>query len=638
MLSLRSKSKAFLAPPDWRIGHIIIEAVSPSVDGGRYPVKRIVGEPCVIEADIFRDGHQTLRAVVEWRRKEEEAFNEAPMGPLENDRWRGEFVPPDIGRYVFTITAWTDLFASWASDFSKKARAGRDIASDLQEGIALLERMVRTAHDREAKLLIDSIQRLRATRGAEVALDTISRPELADVAARVGERTGATRFSSLHEVVVDRPRARFSTRYELFVRSQGTVDGHPGTFRDAKRRLPEIRDLGFDVIYLPPVHPIGHANRKGPGNSLNGNSNAAGSPWAIGDGDGGHTAIHPDLGTLDDFRRFVDTANNLGLEVAIDFAIQASPDHPWVKQHPAWFYRRPDGSIKYAENPPKEYQDVYPIDFDTADQHGLFEELLNVVSFWIEQGVTIFRVDNPHTKPVGFWEWLINGIQSVHPEVIFLAEAFTRPKMMKVLAKAGFTQSYTYFTWRNSKYELTEYLRELTQTPMREYYRPNFFTNTPDILPPILQSGGRAAFKMRLVLAATLSPSYGIYSGFELCENQAVPGTEEYLARVNAIRHENEALQHLLNLRFLETDNDQILFYAKATPDRSNVILTAVNLDPFHPHHCTAFVPPEAVGVVPGSNYRVTDLLTNATYTWSERNYVRLDPAVEPAHILKVER
>ena len=659
MLSPRSRSEKFPAPPDWRIGHIIIEAVTPSVDGGRYPAKHIAGEPCIVEADIYRDGHQILRAVVEWRRKHDEVFSEAPMVAIDNDRWRGEFVPGENARYEFTVKAWTDLFASWRSDFIKKAAAGRPLSPDLQEGISLLERMVRVADHPDAELLIDCIQQLRSNRNGTGALETLSRPELAAVASRASDRAGVTRFEPLLELVVDRPKAQFSTWYEMFPRSQGASAGQSGTFRDAQLRLPEIRDLGFDVVYLPPIHPIGVTNRKGPGNSLNGGSASVGSPWAIGAETGGHAAVHPELGTIEDFRTFVATANNLGVEVAIDFAIQASPDHPWVEQHPEWFYRRPDGSIKYAENPPKEYQDVYPIDFDTHNQRALLEELLHVVGFWIDQGVTIFRVDNPHTKPVAFWEWLINGVQSVHPEVIFLAEAFTRPKMMKVLAKAGFTQSYTYFTWRGSKYELTEYMTELVQSSMRDYFRPNFFTNTPDILPVILQNGGRAAFKMRLVLAATLSPSYGIYSGYELCENEAVPGTEEYLhsekyqlkprdwkrpgninefiARVNAIRYDNPALQDLANLRFLETDNEQIIFYAKGTADRSNIILTAVNLDPHQPHHCTAFVPPDVVGVAPGQSYRVTDLLTNAVYTWSDRNYVRLDPAAQPAHILRVE-
>jgi starch synthase (maltosyl-transferring) len=642
-----------------RPNHIVIEDVTPSVDGGRYPAKRVAGDRCVVEADIFRDGHQVVRAAVKWRRKRDEAFDEAPMLPVDNDRWRGEFVPADNARYVFTIEAWTDLFATWLADFTKKVHAARPVASDILEGIALVEKMVSDARGADRDLLQHALAQLRKTEDGAISLATFSDAEISAAAGRVGQRFGVTRFEPLLELIVDRKKARFGTWYEMFVRSQGSVPGKSGTFLDAERRLPELRDLGFDVVYLPPIHPIGHTNRKGPDNALNGDANSPGSPWAIGSEAGGHTEIEPSLGTMGDFDRFCATANRLGIEVAMDFAIQCSPDHPWVHQHPQWFHHRPDGSIKYAENPPKEYQDIYPIDFDTTDQRGLFEELERVIRFWRKHGVRIFRVDNPHTKPVQFWNWLINQVQVTNPEVIFLAEAFTRPKVMKVLAKAGFTQSYTYFTWRNTKPELTEYLTELTQTPMREYFRPNFFVNTPDILSPVLQTGGPAAFKMRLVLAATLSPSYGIYSGFELCEHQAVPGTEEYLnsekyqvkvrdwnqpgnikefvGRINSIRRDNPALQQFVNLQFLSTDNDQIMLFSKATPDKENIILIAVNLDPFNPHYCTALVPPEVVGVAPGQSYRVTDLLTGAKYVWSDRNYVRLDPASEPAHILRVE-
>ncbi len=493
------------------------------------------------------------------------------MAPLDNDRWRGEFLPTDNTRYVFTIEAWTDLFASWLADFTKKVNAARPVASDILEGIALVEKMFSSAKGPDRESLERLLAQLRNTSDGPTALAMISNAEISAVTERVGERFGLTRFEPNLELVVDREKARYGTWYEMFVRSQGREPGKPGTFHDAERRLPELRDLGFDVVYLAPIHPIGHTNRKGPGNSLNGGSNSPGSPWAIGSEAGGHTAIDPTIGTLGDFDRFNAAANRLGMEVALDFAIQCSPDHPWVREHPNWFHHRPDGSIKYAENPPKEYEDIYPIDFDTPDQRGLFEALLGVLRFWRDHGVKIFRVDNPHTKPVQFWNWLINEVQATNPEVIFLAEAFTRPKLMKALAKAGFTQSYTYFTWRNTKSELTEYMTELTQTPMKEYFRPNFFTNTPDILSPVLQTGGRAAFKMRLVLASTLSPSYGIYSGYELCENRAVPGTEEYLnsekyeikvrdwnhpgnikefiGRVNSIRRENRALQQFLNLQ-----------------------------------------------------------------------------------------
>ncbi len=651
--SRRKKLEAMLS-------HIVIEGITPMVDCGRYPAKAIAGEPCVVEADIFRDGHQLLRAAVKWRRKDEESFSEAPMAQLENDRWRGRFVPQDNARYVFTVEAWTDLYASWLADFTKKVQAGRDVASDLLEGIELLEAIRRRAAGDDLKLIAASLTALRRAPQPGTALQIAAQTALADAAARCGERFGVCTYQPLLHLTVDRPRAAFGSWYELFVRSQTPDPDRHGTFRDAERRLSDIRDMGFDVVYLPPIHPIGHTNRKGPNNSLNGGRQAVGSPWAIGSESGGHTAIEPALGTLEDFDRFVVQAARLGLEVALDFAVQCSPDHPWVKEHPQWFKHRPDGTIKYAENPPKEYQDIYPIDFDTADQSGLMRALLEVVLFWIGRGVRIFRVDNPHTKPVAFWEWLIGEVQSAHPEVIFLGEAFTRPKMMKALAKSGFSQSYTYFTWRNTKYELTEYLTELTTTGMRDYFRPNFFANTPDILSAILQTGGRPAFRMRLVLAATLSPSYGIYSGFELCENQAVaPGSEEYLnsekyqirarnwnqpgnikefiARVNAIRRGNRALHDFRNLRFLPADNDNILFYAKTSADGENILLIPVNLDPFSPQECTVTVPPEVAGAAPGQRFRVTDLLTGASYEWSQYNYVRLDPAVQPAHILRVE-
>jgi starch synthase (maltosyl-transferring) len=643
------------------LGHIIIEAVEPAVDSGRYPAKRIVGDACAVEADIFRDGHQIIRAALKYRRKRDESFAESAMVPLDNDRWRGEFVPHENTRYVYTIEAWTDPFASWLSDFRKKVVAGHDVSSDLHEGLAMIERMLPRATISDREIIARGLKQLRASQNRfSNTLNVVEEPDFVEAATRAGERQGLARHEPYLELIVDRPKARFSTWYEMFPRSQGVDPNKPTTLREAERRLPALADMGFDVVYLPPVHPIGVTNRKGPNNSLNGNDKNPGSPWAIGNASGGHDAVNPELGTIADFQHFVATAATLGIETAIDLAVQSSPDHPWVREHPEWFSHRPDGSIKYAENPPKEYQDIYPINFDSKNQPGLMQELLRVVQVWIERGVRIFRVDNPHTKPVAFWEWLIESVQASHPEVIFLAEAFTRPKMMKVLAKAGFTQSYTFFTWRNNKYELTEYLTELTRTDMRDYFRPNFFTNTPDILPPILQQGGSPAFRMRLVLAATLSSSYGIYSGYELCENGAVPGTEEYLnsekyeiktrdwhqpgnireliARMNQIRRENVALQDFVNLLFLATDSDDILCYAKWSSDRSNLVLVAVNLDPYTPHYCTVVVPPEVVGVAPGQRYEVTDLLTGANYTWSDRNYVRLDPSSQPAHIMRVGR
>ena len=635
----------------------IIEAITPSVDNGRYPVKRIVGEACVVEADIFRDGHEIIRAVVKWARVGDQRLNEAPMEPIGNDRWRGEFPLAENTRYRFTIEAWTDAYASWQADFVKKANAGRDVASDQLEGIALIEAVSKRVRGEDGKRMAAAVQKLREGDARE-AVEIVLEGEFLELMTRVGERRQANSYPGFFEVVVDRPRAMFGAWYEMFARSQGERAGVASTLREAKRRLGEIRDMGFEVLYLAPIHPIGLTNRKGANNALLTDGDVApGSPWAIGSVSGGHTAIEPSLGTFEDFDDFTAAASAAGLEVALDFAIQCSPDHPWVKEHPGWFRHRPDGSIKYAENPPKEYQDIYPIDFDTPERAALMRELHAVVMFWVKRGVKIFRVDNPHTKPIQFWRWLIDSVQAVNPEVIFLAEAFTRPKPMKALAKAGFSQSYTYFTWRNTKNELIEHFTELTQGEMPDYFRPNLFANTPDILPEILQQGGPPAFRMRLVLAATLSPSYGIYSGFELCENAAVAGTEEYLdsekyeikardwngagnikdlvALVNRIRRENPALHQLTDLRFLPADSEHILFYVKKMD--GNALLMAVNLDPFAVHECTVTVPPEVIGIAAGQSFNVRDLLTGAVYRWGEHNYVRLDPAVAPAHILRVE-
>ncbi len=643
-----------------RLSRIVIEDVTPTVDGGRYPAKRIVGDICTVEADIFRDGHQLLRAALKYRPKSAERFEESPMELVDNDRWRGQFLPSTNGRYVFTIEAWTDCFASWLRDFQKKVSAGRDVRSDLLEGIALIERLANSAGEVDRETLARCLSELRSpVSDLGAALKILSAPAVLAAAQQADERTGVVRYDPPLELVVDRRKAAFSTWYEMFPRSQSNEPGRASTLREAERWLPGVCDMGFDVIYLPPIHPIGLTNRKGPKNRLQGDGTSPGSPWAIGNSSGGHDAIEPNLGTLDDFDHFVATVNRLGMEVALDFAVQCSPDHPWVQLHPEWFRHRPDGTIHYAENPPKEYQDIYPIDFDTIDQDGLINELLRIVFHWIAHGVRIFRVDNPHTKPVAFWRWLIERVQADHPDVLFLAEAFTRPKMMKALAKAGFSQSYTYFTWRNTKNELIDYLTELTQSSMVEYFRPNLFVNTPDILTSILQTGNPSAFKMRAVLAATLGSSYGIYSGFEFCEHLAVPGTEEplnsekyeikfrdqhqpgnireYIARLNKIRRANPALQDFKNLHFLMTDNDQVLLYVKNSRDSKNVVLVAVNLDPVNVQVCTGFVPADAVGVQRGQGFRVTDLLTHAQYVWSDRNYIRLDPAVQPAHILKIE-
>jgi starch synthase (maltosyl-transferring) len=644
-------------------GSIIIDSVTPTVDCGRYPAKRIVGERCSVEADIFTYGPRAVRAVIKWRRINEEDFSETPMTLVNRglDHWSGEFSLLENARYVYTIEAWIDLFASWVADLRRRTESKQaELTSELKEGLRLIEKAHHRARSSDRSLLERYMRQLHAAAHNPMELLTIaSSNELVEAMARLLPRKDSTLYSPALEIVVDRPLARFSTWYELFVRSQGSDPGKAGTLRDAERRLRDIRKMGFDVVYLTPIHPIGHTNRKGRNNSRQAAPDDPGSPWAIGNDQGGHTAVDPSLGTLEDFDHFVKEARRQGLEVAMDFAIQCSPDHPWVEDHPDWFYSGSDGTIKFAENPPKKYEDTYPMNFDTPDWKNLWQEMLQILLFWIEHGVKIFRVDNPHTKPLGFWRWLIEQVQSRHPEVILLSEAFTRPTMMKALAKFGFTQSYTYFTWRNTKSEIIEYLSELTRSGVEEYFRPNFFTNTPDILTDILQRGGRGAFKMRLVLAATLSPSYGIYSGFELCENEAVPGTEEYkdsekyqikirdwnspgnikgfIGRVNSIRKQNPALQDLTNLHFLPADNDQIIFYRKMTKDRSNIILVAVNLDPFHPQECTVQIPLGEIGIQPGGSFRATDLLTGAVYVWTDRNYVRLDPHVEPAHILRVE-
>ena len=644
---------------------VVVESVGPSIDGGRHPVKAIVGDTLAVEATVFRHGHDRVRAAVRWQAPGDATEHETPMTLAVHglDRWRGELHLHRIGRHRFTVVGWSDPYASWVEELRKRVAAEQpDVASEIAEGVALVQRVLKQLRDeakREVGLLLE---RLREVQGnPKQVLEVVSSDAALELLARVAPREDEVRHEPELVVVVDRERARCGAWYELFVRSQGTHPTRSGTFRDAERRLPDIQRLGFDVVYLAPIHPIGRTHRKGANNRLGAAPNDPGSPWAIGSDAGGHTAIEPSIGTLEDFERFVRAADALGMEIALDFAIQCSPDHPWVRDHPEWFYRRPDGTIRYAENPPKNYQDIYPLNFDTPDWEHLWEALRDVVRFWVARGVRIFRVDNPHTKPIGFWTWLIDSIQATDPDVLFLAEAFTRPPMMQGLGKRGFTQSYTYFTWRNTKTELVEYLTELTRTDMVFYYRPNFFANTPDILPPILQQGGPPAFKSRLALAATLSPSYGIYSGYELCENAAIEGHEEYLhsekyeikvrdwnapgnindfiASVNRARRENPALRQFTNLRFLDVDNDQVIAYVKWDTGGGNSVIVVVNLDPVTPHTATVWVPPDAVGVGAGGSYGVHDLLTGARYSWGERNYVRLDPAAgEPAHILRVER
>jgi starch synthase (maltosyl-transferring) len=641
---------------------VVIENVSPELDGGRYPVKREVGATLIVEADLFKEGHDILAGRICYRAPGDESWRTAPLAFHDNDRWRGSFDLTDLGLYTYTVEAFPDLYRSWASDTRKKADAGQDVASELLEGAALLRRLAQFATEGERTTLIEAAATVGDAAAPDEALRLALDPIMVDMASSCIDPAVVTRYDRDLTVKVDRVRARFGTWYEIFPRSQGTDPTRSATFREAEARIPAIAAMGFDVLYLTPVHPIGTTNRKGQNNTLIAEPGDPGSPYAIGAPAGGHTAIEPALGTLEDFDHFEATAKAHGMELAMDFAIQASPDHPWVTEHPEWFSHRPDGTIKFAENPPKKYEDIYPINFNSEDWRGLWAALRDVVLFWARRGVRVFRVDNPHTKPLDFWVWMIRAVQLEFPDTIFLAEAFTRPKVMRALAKAGFTQSYTYFTWRNTRAEIEAYLTEITQPPVSEYFRANLFINTPDILPDILQHGGRPAFIMRLILGATVGATYGIYSGYELCENTPrYPGSEYYIdsemyqhkvwdwdrpgnivdvvTRVNAIRQANPALHLSQNLRFYGSENENIVFYGKATPDDSNIILVAVNVDPLQTHHGGVFLPPGEFGIRDDEVYEVEDLLTGATYSWYGRhNWVRLDPQVQPAHILRVRR
>ncbi len=638
---------------------IVIEGVYPELDGGRYPVKRIVGETFEVWADIFCDGHDILGAAIKYKEEDKGAWQRAPMRFVDNDRWSGCFELTRNCRYVYTIEAWTDTFESWRRDTTKKRDAGVDIDLELVEGVDHLRKAQAAATGDDAAALNQLLADLDRSTGAGARAQLLMADHAAAAMRRCGERADLTTYYRELEIVVDRRAARFAAWYEMFPRSQGTVANKGATFDDCVKRLPEVRDMGFDVLYFVPIHPIGRVNRKGANNALKAKPDEPGSPYAIGAKEGGHTAVHPELGTLDDFRRLVAAAKDNGLEVALDFAIQCAPDHPWVAEHKDWFKYRPDGTIKYAENPPKKYQDIVNIDFYGPEREAVWTALRDVVLFWVDNGVKTFRVDNPHTKPVPFWEWMIREVQTAHPDVIFLAEAFTRPKMLKVLAKAGFTQSYSYFTWRNFKQEIVEYLTELTQTECREYLQPNFFANTPDILPPILQRGGRPAFQMRLVLAATLSSVYGLYSGYELCENAAIPNTEEYadsekyqykvwdwnrpgnikdyVAALNRARRENPALQEFQNLRFYAASSDSVLFYGKMTADRANMVFVAVNLDPFEAHDATIEFPLHEMGLGAEDAFEAEDLLSGERHLWrGAHQQLRLDPAQNPAALYRV--
>jgi starch synthase (maltosyl-transferring) len=645
----------------------VIEDLEPLIEGGRYPIKRVIGEDVVVEADIFKDGHDIVAAALKWRVVGQPKWHETAMHFVDNDRWRGVFSVYENATYEYTIEAWTDVFAGWQHEYAAKFEAGlAELTSEKLEGATLLTSAAKRTKGADAKRLRELADKIRDGDNAEV--NRIAHlGELEVLMATYAARYGATQYAPAPRVIVDRVLARTAAWYEFFPRSaEGRAD-RGSTFRECLGRVDGAKAMGFNVIYFPPIHPIGLTNRKGRNNSVTPEPGDPGVPYAIGNrhlglpNGGGHKDIEPSLGTLEDFDWLEKEIRQRGMEIALDFAINCSPDHPYVAEHPEWFYKRPDGTIKYAENPPKKYEDIYPLNFRCTNWQELWEEMTSIILFWAEHGVRIFRVDNPHTKPVAFWEYLIAQVRQRFPEVIFLSEAFTRPKMMKALAKAGFNQSYTYFTWRTHKQELTEYFTELTQTEMRQYFRGNLFTNTPDILPFHLQSGGRAMFQIRAVLAATLSSVYGIYSGFELCENAALPGREEYsdsekyqlkerdwdatgnikelITKLNRIRREHRALHFYDNLRFHPVDNGALLFYSKMTPARDSIILMVVNLDPLYTQSGWVEAPIEEFGEIGSDSYEVHDLLSNDRYVWhGRRNYVALHPGVQPAHILRVRR
>lgn len=647
---------------------VVIEALSPLIDCGRYPIKRVVGDDLTVEVDVFKEGHDLVSALLKWRKKGEVAWNETPMKPLINDRWRAVCSLFENATYEYTVEAWGDVFRSWCEEFRKKFEGGvTPLESETLEGAAIVRSAAaRAALAADKKRLAELADLIEASAPAQV--DAIAHwPELEALMMAWADRSRSTEYLPYGLVNVDRERARFAAWYEFFPRSAEGLPDKGSTFRTTLGRVDDAKAMGFDVIYFPPIHPIGKTNRKGRNNSVKCEPGEPGVPYAIGNrfqkcpNGGGHRDVAPELGTLEDFDWLVGQIHQRGMEVALDFALNCSPDHPWVHDHPEWFFKRPDGTMKYAENPPKKYEDVYPLDYQNPNWRELWDELTGVILFWCGHGVRIFRVDNPHTKPVAFWEYLIAKVRAEYPDVIFLSEAFTRPKMMKVLAKVGFHQSYTYFTWRTNKHELTEYFTELAQTDMVEYFRGNLFTNTPDILPYFLQQGGRPAFMIRAALAATLSPLYGVYSGFELCEAAAVHGKEEYLdsekyqfkgrdwnapgnikefiSKLNRIRGENRAMHEFANLRFYRAENENVLFYGKMTASRDNIVLVVVNLDPWNRQESYIDVPVEAFGWMESDTYQVHDLLSDERYLWhGSRNFVVLDPHIRPVHVFRVRR
>lgn len=652
-------------PANDRLASVVISNLSPVVEGGRYPAKRVEDELLNVGADIFKDGHDIVVAIAAWRKSDEESWTEFPLNSFENDRWGASLAFSAIGSYEIKVTAWADDFLTWLHDYERRLTGDqKDFATEIEEGRVILNNAaIRAAtgksHD-DAEAIEDLTTELMKSDPKDVP-DLMKHPEVLALLARWPDRSLATTSEETITLVVESKQSSYSAWYEFFPRCAEGIEGKHSAFRDCMPRIEDAKAMGFDVIYFPPIHPIGVSHRKGKNNTVTCEPGDVGSPWAIGNKDGGHRSVEPQLGTIDDFVWLLGESRKIGIEVAIDFAINCSPDHPYVEDHPEWFYHRPDGSIKYAENPPKKYQDIYPLNFHCDEWQDLWQELCDVVLFWVDKGVKIFRVDNPHTKPVAFWEWLIAEVHAVDPTIIFLSEAFTRPKMMQTLAKAGFTQSYTYFTWRKSREDLVEYLTELTKGEMRDYYRANFWPNTPDILPFHLHDAPPSAFKIRAALAATLSSSWGIYSGYELCENKALNGREEYLdsekyqlktrdwdkpgnikpfiARLNKARKRNTALQSYANIEFVPCDNDRLIAFYKWSDDRSNLILVVINLDPDMKHDSNIHLPLAAMGIEDGSEFTVNDLIYEEAYTWREStNFVSLDPRTKPVHLFRVEK
>ncbi len=641
---------------------VIIKNVEPQVDHNHFSVKRTVGESVDVYADIFADSHDKVYALLLFKKVGDKTWQEVPMNPIMNDRWTGTFIPKSTGFYEYTILAYIDHYASWQYGLRKKFEAGQDISVEMLIGAEMLEKMAKQCQGSDQKKLKEYAKSFRDTsaENIEVAVARALSDEATQLATKCVNRSHATHYHQTVNVEVERKKALFSTWYEFFPRSTAREEGKHGNFQTAAKILPRVAEMGFDVVYLPPIHPIGKKHRKGLNNALSANPGDPGSCWAIGSDEGGHKDIHPELGTMKDFQDFVWKAGELDIEIALDIAFQCAPDHPYVKEHPQWFKWRPDGTVQYAENPPKKYQDILPINFETEDWQNLWMELKSVIAFWVSMGIKIFRVDNPHTKSFKFWQWCIKEIRSENPEVIFLAEAFTRPRVMEWLAKTGFTQSYTYFTWRNNPYEMREYMLELAKGPMRNYFRPNFWPNTPDILTPDLVHGGESAHIMRLILAATLSSNYGLYGPvYEFGINHPYPGKEEYIDSekyevkhwdwnaetrikeiitiINQVRKDNPALQSTWNVTFAEVQNDSILAYAKKDEESGNIMFMVVNMDSFNTQSAYLKMPMYELGMNFEKPYRLEDQISGAHYTWQgEWNFVELNPYQIPAHVFKV--